>query len=229
MRRPAPHKVVPVPIEVRRRPSYVAAPRWPQWGFVSGTVVLAVLLPAIWQLSYRLLQAMLDTSVLLGADPSRSDFLHAAAGVAGGGLTLSLAVAAIAVVKGKAGYLAAAGGVLTFFCIFPYLAYTANAGIVSAPLPPVEAMIRPPRWAFHGQLNATFWLTAVALIIAVLDLAYRSVAAVARTVQARTAPSPGPASPRAQRSANQTGSPEAAPPTRRATLGTSRSDTDQHH
>lgn len=181
-RQPSRRRAVPTPITVRRRPSYIAGPRWPVWGWTSGIVALLVLLPAVAQLAYRLLQAMADTTAILGGDPSRTDYLQAAAGVAGGGLTLALAIAALAVVKGRMGYLAGAVGILAFFALLPYVAYTATAGIVSAPLPPLQQMIQPLGWQYHAQLLAVFWLCAGALIASILDLLYRSVVALQRTL-----------------------------------------------
>lgn len=154
------------------------------WDITSGIAVAVVMLPALWQLAHRLFQAMLDTTVLLGADPTRTDFLHAAAGVSGGGLTLALAIVAVAVVKGRAGYLAAAAGVVTFFCVFPYVVYTANAGIVSAPVPPLEQMIRPPAWPRQTELGLVFWLAAAAAVAAVADLLVRSAEAMTRALRA---------------------------------------------
>lgn len=164
----------------------MAAPRWPVWTLVSGLAVAAVMLPAAGQLAYRLLMAMRDTSVLLGGDPTRADHLHAAAGVAGGGVTLALAVAALAVVKGRAGYLAAAGAVLTVFCVFPWIAHTAIAGVISAPLPAFAQMITPPRWDAHGELQLILWLCGAAFVAAVGDLVVRSATAIGRTVQRRS-------------------------------------------
>ncbi|HUG85668.1 MAG TPA: hypothetical protein VMM13_13975 [Euzebya sp.] len=183
MRRPSARKAVPVPIPVPRRPPYLAGPRWPVWGLTSGSAVAVVMLPALWQLAFRLLQAMRDTSVLLDPAPTRTDFLHAAAGVAGGGLTLALAIVAYAVVKGRPGFLGAALGVVTFFCVFPYLAYTANAGIVSAPVPPLSDMLQPPAWPRQTELGLVFWLAAGAALAAVADLLVRSADAIARTLR----------------------------------------------
>lgn len=167
----------------------MAAPRWPIWGWGSGAAVTLLLLPAVAQMAYRLLQATVDTSIFIGADPTRSDHLHAAAGVAGGGLTLALAVAAVALVRGKAGYLAAAVGVITVFCVFPFIAHTANAGVVSAPLPPLADLISPPRWDQQGTLTLAFWLALGALVAAACDLVLRSVTAVGRVVLDRGATS----------------------------------------
>ncbi|MGI9018329.1 MAG: hypothetical protein ACR2HR_14715 [Euzebya sp.] len=138
---------------------------------------------AVAQLAYRLFQALLDTSMLLGADPSRADYLTAAAGVTGGGLTLALAVTALAVVKGRPGYFAAAAGVLIFFGVLPILAYSATAGIVSAPSPTMAQLLRPPGWEYHSQLTVAFWIAGVALAAAAGDLAVRSVVAVWRTLR----------------------------------------------
>lgn len=182
VKKPARRLAVPQPILVRRRPPWLAGPRWPVWRWGSGVACVAVLLPAVAQMAYRLLQAMADTSILLGADPTRSDHLHAAAGVAGGGITLALAVAAFAVVKGRPGYLVAAGGVVIAFCVFPFLAHTAIAGVVSAPLPPLAQMITPPRWDHPRLLTAAYWLAAAALVMAIGDLVVRSALAAGRAV-----------------------------------------------
>lgn len=181
-RPPSTRAAVPRPITVRRRPAYLVGPRWPRWGPASGIVALVVLVPAVAQLAFRLLQAMTDTTTLLGADPTRSDYLDTAAGVAGGGLTLAIAVAALAVVRGRVGYLAGAVGIVAFFCLLPFVAYTATAGIVSAPVPPLQEMIQPPGWEYQEQLLAAFWLSVVALVAAVLDLVYRSVVAVQQSL-----------------------------------------------
>lgn len=181
-KQPSRRRAVPTPITIKRRPGFIAGPRWPVWGFTSGVIALLVLLPAVAQLAYRLLQAMADTTSVLGADPSRTDYLQAAAGVAGGGLTLALAVAALAVVKGRTGYLAGAVGILAFFALWPYVTYTATVGIVSAPLPPVQQMIQPPGWDYQTQLLAAFWLSSAAFVAAILDLLYRSILAVQQTL-----------------------------------------------
>ncbi|CAN5292438.1 hypothetical protein BH23ACT9_BH23ACT9_06700 [soil metagenome] len=182
VRRPPRRVAVAHPIPVARRPSYLAGPRWPQWTLVSGLLVALVILPATLQLAYRLVQAMLDTTVLLGATPTRVDFLHAAGGVAGGGLTLAAALAAVGIAKGKGGYLAGAGGVIGGFCVLPVLIYTANAGIVSAPLPQIAEMIRPPAWENTAVLGAVYWLSVIALVTAAADLLYRSTRAIWRTL-----------------------------------------------
>ncbi len=146
---------------------------------MSGVAVALVALPSVAQLAYRLAKAMEQTSFLLGADPTRTDHLRAAAGVAGGGITIALAIAALAVVRGRPGYLTAAASALVLFGVFPFVAASANAGIVAAPVPPFEELLRPVGWGYHGALTATFWVCAAALVAAVADLVYRSVAAVA--------------------------------------------------
>lgn len=179
--RPSARLAVPTPIVVRRRPSWMAAPRWPVWHVGGAVVAILVMIPAVGQLAYRLLNATQDTSILLGADPSRNDYLSAASGVAGGAITLALAVAALAVVRGRLGYVAASIGVFGFFGIFPFLVYTATAGILSASLPPLLEMIRPPGWQYQQQLSLIFWLCLLALGVALLDLLIRSARAVGRT------------------------------------------------
>ncbi|MEE8602488.1 hypothetical protein [Euzebya tangerina] len=182
-RKPPPRLAVPQPIAVRRRPAYLVGPRWPVWKLASGTIVVVVLGLATAQLALRLWFTINDTAILLGADPTRTDYLHAAAGIAGGGLTMALAVAALAVVRLRWGYLAAAGGVLLFFAIIPYYAYTATAGIVSAPLPVFEQMIRPSQWEYHPLFTASYRIALVALIAAVVDLVVRAVMALVRQVR----------------------------------------------
>jgi hypothetical protein len=181
VRRPPSRFAVPTPIAVSRRPSWVAPPRVGTWDAPSALVAIAVLLPASLQLGYRLVQAMFQTSAILGADPTRSDHLHAAAGVAGGGITLAAAVAAVAIAKNRPGYLAGAVGVVLAFCVLPHLAYTANAGIVAASIPQWSQMIAPPQWPRSGALTATFWLAVVALVAAAIDLVWRSAHALWRT------------------------------------------------
>lgn len=176
--RPPDRLAVPAPIPVERRSVWAAAPRWPVIDWVSGPVIALVMVPVAAQLVFRLWTAMTTTSVLTGADPSRADFLLAAAGVAGGGLTAALAVAALAVVRGRLGYLAGAGATLLMFTVFPYLAYTANAGIVSAPLPSLAEMVAPAGWPRAEQLGAVFFMAAAALAAAVIDLLYRGATAV---------------------------------------------------
>lgn len=182
--RPPRRLAVPAPIPVARRPDWLAGPRWPSWDLPSGATAAVIGLLAVVQMAHRLVQAMLDTSVLLGADPTRTDHLHAAAGVAGGGVTLALALAALAVVKARTGYLVAAGAVLLAFGAFPAIAHTANAGIVAAPLPDLGTMIRPPRWGRQGLMVLAFCASLGALVAALADLAVRSLGALS-TLQRR--------------------------------------------
>lgn len=156
----------------------MAPPRWPTITFVSGLVITLVMVPVVAQLAFRLLTAMEETSFLLGADPTRADQLRAAAGVAGGGITTALAVAALGIVRGRVGYVVGAVAVVLLFVVFPYLGYTANAGIVAAPVPTLEEMLAPQGWDRAGQLRVTFWLAAGAFLAAVLDLLYRSATAL---------------------------------------------------
>ena len=182
-RRPSKRLAVPAPIPVTRRPVWLAAPRWPVPDAVSTTVIVLVMVPVIAQMASRLWVATNETSVLLGADPSRADALRAAAGVAGGGITVALAVFALAIVRGRPGYIAGGVAVLLLFVAFPYVAYTANAGIVSAPIPTLGEMVVPRGWPRANQLGAVFLLTAGALVAALVDLAYRSVLALREGVQ----------------------------------------------
>ncbi len=126
----------------------------------------------------RLLQAMSETSLLLGADPTRTDYLRAAAGVAGGGITLALALGAVGVVRGRWSYLSAALGVLGLFTALPFLVYTSNAGIVAAPLPDLGAMVQPSGWPRPDLLALAFWTSAAAFLGASVDLLYRSLRAL---------------------------------------------------
>ncbi|MEO2108017.1 MAG: hypothetical protein ABGZ36_20560 [Actinomycetota bacterium] len=174
---------MPAPIPVRRRPVWLAGPRWPVADALSTTVIVLVMVPVVAQMANRLWVATNETSVLLGADPSRADALRAAAGVAGGGITVALAVVALAVVRGRPGYIAGGVAVLLLFVAFPYVAYTANAGIVSAPIPTLGEMVVPRGWERANQLGAVFLLAAGVLTAALVDLAYRSVLALRDGVQ----------------------------------------------
>lgn len=169
---------MPTPIPVRRRPDWVAAPRWPKVTLVGGLVMVMVLVPVCGQLALRLWTAMNETSFLLGADPTRADWLRTAAGVAGGGITTALATFALGVVRGRPGYLAGGLAVLLLFVAFPYVAHTANAGLVAAPLPSLGQMVTPAGWEHAGFLQATFLLAAGALVAAVADLVWRSIVAL---------------------------------------------------
>ncbi len=182
-RRPSKRLAVPAPIPVRRRPVWLAGPRWPVADALSSTVIVLVMVPVVAQMANRLWVATNETSVLLGADPSRADALRAAAGVAGGGITVALAVFALAVVRGRPGYIAGGVAVLLLFVAFPYVAYTANAGIVSAPIPTLGEMVVPRGWERANQLGAVFLLAAGVLTAALVDLAYRSVLALRDGVQ----------------------------------------------
>ena len=182
-RRPSKRLAVPAPIPVRRRPVWLAGPRWPVADALSTTVIVLVMVPVVAQMANRLWVATNETSVLLGADPSRADALRAAAGVAGGGITVALAVFALAVVRGRPGYIAGGVAVLLLFVAFPYVAYTANAGIVSAPIPTLGEMVVPRGWERANQLGAVFLLAAGVLTAAMVDLAYRSVLALRDGVQ----------------------------------------------
>ena len=177
-RRPPSRLAVPTPIPVRRRPEWVAAPRWPKVTLVAGIVIALVLVPVVAQLAVRLLTAMEETSFLLGADPTRADWLRAAAGVAGGGITAALATFALGIVRGRPGYVAGGVAVLLLFVAFPWVAHTANAGLVSAPLPSLAAMIQPEGWGNGLLLQGSFLLALGALVGAVADLAWRSVQAL---------------------------------------------------
>lgn len=177
-RRPPDRLAVPAPVPVPRRSPYLAAPRWPAVDLVAGLLIAVVMVPVGLQLAFRLWTAMNETSFLLGADPTRAESLQAAAGVAGGGITTAVAVAALAVVRGRPGYLAAAAAVVALFVVFPFMGYSAQAEITSAPVPDLAEMIAPAGWPRAGQLQATFWLVVVALLAAVGDLAQRSVAAL---------------------------------------------------
>lgn len=176
--RPPERLRVPTPVPVRRRPAHIAPPRWPLWTPPRVAIAVAIGVPAVLQLAYRLARATAETSVLMGADPSRADYLRAATGVAGGGATLALTVAALAVVRGRPGYLAAAVGVVGAFVALPWMAYTATAGIVQATVPGLADAIAPTDWAAGGWLALAFWLSAAALVAAVGDLLWRSVAAL---------------------------------------------------
>jgi hypothetical protein len=181
-RRPPARLAVPAPVPVRRRPGYLAAPRWPIWTASRAAAAIAVGLPVALQLAHRLSRAMVETSVLLGATPTRTDFLRAAGGVAGGGLTAALAVAALAVVRGRPGYLAGAAGLLGLFVALPWMAYTRTAGIVTASTPTLQEVLAPQGWAGGGALTAVFWLAALALLAALVDLGLRSARALGRAL-----------------------------------------------
>ena len=168
-RRPPERFRVPQPVPVRP-PLVRLRSRWPSWTPVAVVVVAVAAIPLVAQLAWRIWHATASTSSLLGADPAPDAFLRAADGVAGGALTLALGFCALAVARGRSGYLGFAVAVLLGFGAFPWVAYTARGGVASRPTPTLGDLIAPPGWPRTAQLRAAFVLALALLLAALVDL-----------------------------------------------------------
>lgn len=176
---PPPRRLaVPTPIPVRRRSTFLAAPRWPQWTLLGGVLTAVVLLPACAGMAYRLYQAMAETSFLFGATPSPSDYLRASAGVAGGAMTLAPALVALGLARGRIAYLWGTVVVLAIFGVFPSFVYSANAGVSAVQWPSFDEMLMPDGWGQERFLRLAFALGVSGLAVAIVDLVYRSARAL---------------------------------------------------